>query len=80
MTAYTLVLPAPERFSLAGVATAHGWHALAPYRWDLDARILHRTEDLPSGAVTHLEISQDSVLLVRSETPLSAADQGAVEE
>ncbi len=80
MTAYTLALPAPEGFSLAGVATAHGWHALAPYRWDPDARILHRTEDLPSGTVTHMEISQDSMLLVRSDTPLSAADQGAVEE
>lgn len=74
MTAHVLPLAPPDGFSLAGVATAHGWHALAPYRWDSEARVLHRTEQLPSGTVAHLQISEDDALLVRSDVPLTAHD------
>ncbi|MBA2363611.1 MAG: hypothetical protein H0V86_08790 [Chloroflexia bacterium] len=65
-------------FLLSGVATAHGWHALAPYRWDVATGTLHRIEDLPGG-VTHLAVTQPDGILVRAGRPLSPDDKHEVE-
>lgn len=48
----------PPGFNLRGVATSHGWYALAPYRWTEEESTLHRVEAAPSGAVTLLHIRQ----------------------
>jgi 3-methyladenine DNA glycosylase/8-oxoguanine DNA glycosylase len=54
----TLSIPTPPDFDLAGVATAHGWHQLAPYSWSPEAAELGYTDALPSGAVFHLRLAQ----------------------
>lgn len=62
--------PTPPDFSLSGVVLAHGWYQLAPYRWDADAGVLHRTEALPGADVVHLEIEQrGDTLWVRPDPP-----------
>lgn len=66
-------LQTPSGFRLSGVATAHGWHALAPYRWDAETGTLHRIEALPGG-VTHLRITQPDAILVRADRTLTSAD------
>ncbi len=76
---HALTLSLPAGFSLPGVATSHGWYALAPYRWEAATLTLHRVEALPSGVVAHLEITQDGeTLCVRSDKELTAADIGEV--
>lgn len=79
MTTQPLPLPAPPGFSLSGVATSHGWHALAPWRWDAESGTLHRAELLPSGAVVGLEIIQGEGLGVRADAPLGPADAAELE-
>ncbi len=73
-------LQIPADFRLAGVATSHGWYALAPYAWEPDSGILHRVEALLSGTVTHLRISQQGgELAVGSSQPLSEFDRRELE-
>ncbi len=74
----TLTLPMPEAFILGGVATSHGWYALAPYRWDAESGTLHRVEAVPSGMVTRLEVAQDGLLTVRADVELSIPDGAGV--
>ena len=74
MTGSILRLAAPPGFSLAGVATSHGWHALAPYRWNDESSTLHRTEALPSGVVVNVEITQPDALVARTDAPLASGD------
>ena len=38
-------------FRLAAVAVSHGWFQTAPFSWDPEDGLLHRTEDLGAGAV-----------------------------
>ncbi len=74
LVTYGLIrLQTPPGFRLSGVATAHGWHALAPYRWDAETGTLHRIEELPGG-VTHLQITQPDTILVRADRTLTSAD------
>ncbi|MDP9378836.1 MAG: hypothetical protein M3Q29_01565 [Chloroflexota bacterium] len=75
----TLTLETPEGFTLGGVATSHGWYALAPYRWDAESGSLHRVEALPSGTVACLEITQDGPLTVRIDAELSASEAAELE-
>jgi 3-methyladenine DNA glycosylase/8-oxoguanine DNA glycosylase len=80
MSPQSFVLPAPDDFDLAGVATSHGWYALAPYRWEVETNVLHRVEAFPSGAVAHLRVSQaDLHLVVTSSEQLSDCDRGELE-
>ncbi len=70
----------PADFRLTGVATSHGWYALAPYAWEPDEGILNRVEALLSGTVTQLRISQqDDELAVESSQPLSEYDHRELE-
>jgi 3-methyladenine DNA glycosylase/8-oxoguanine DNA glycosylase len=61
------------------VATSHGWHALAPYEWEAATTTLYRTELLPSGTVTRLEVRHGEGLSIRARPAPPASDLPALE-
>ena len=48
----------PAGFSLRETIEAHGWHQLLPFRWDPEAAVLERVEELADGRVALLRIAE----------------------
>ncbi|MFN3653173.1 MAG: DNA-3-methyladenine glycosylase family protein [Armatimonadota bacterium] len=48
----------PPRFRFRDVVFSHGWLRLAPYTWDAESETLFRTELLPSGSVSRLQLRE----------------------
>ncbi len=53
-----MVLKVPDRFSLKETVLSHGWHQLAPFRWDAASSSLWRAESLAGGSLVLLSIRQ----------------------
>jgi 3-methyladenine DNA glycosylase/8-oxoguanine DNA glycosylase len=48
----------PADFSLRETIEAHGWHQLLPFRWDREAGVLERVEEVTHGRVVLLRIAE----------------------
>ena len=82
MNSIQLQLHPTPPFDFAAAAFSHGWARLAPNSWDEATRVLGRVEQLDSGQVVDLRISDTGDALqpliaidVLSAAPLSAADR-----
>lgn len=70
-----LSIPARGPFRLAAVAVSHGWFQTAPFTWDRDGELLHRAENLGSGAVDLVIGAEDAGVGVRASRSLTAAER-----
>lgn len=52
-------LPTPTDFSFLETMNAHGWGALLPFSWNSEAGMLERIEQLTSGRIVCLQLSQE---------------------
>ena len=48
----------PEPFDLVLTVESHGWHDLAPWRWDRERRVLGRPVRLANGRAVYVEVAQ----------------------
>lgn len=69
------VVPVQGPFRLAAVAVSHGWFQTAPFTWDAEAELLHRTEDLGDGTVQLVMGASDGGVGVAPSRRLSAAER-----
>ncbi len=77
-----LTIETPTPFSLEQTALLHGWVWLAPYAWDETRQALRRWEELPSGRVVRLTITQPNTsrvaVAVEPSAPLTPGDRQAI--
>jgi len=77
-----LTIETPTPFSLEQTVLLHGWVWLAPYAWDEARQALQRWEELPSGRVVRLTITQPKAsrvaVAVEPPTPLTPEDRQAI--
>ena len=65
----------PRNFAFESTVVSHGWYLLAPFRWERDNKVLHRTEDF-EGTAFDLQIRwRKGHLLVESDADLNRVEQ-----
>lgn len=78
-----ILLRTRSSVSLHALAHSHGWSRLAPFDWNGDAGLLHRTEHLRSDSVIELcfkQADKDAIEVhITSETALSDPDGDEVQ-
>lgn len=66
-------LATPSGFRLEATVHSHGWYRLAPYAWEPDSQTLTRAEQVESGVVVFLRISQQEQVLRIEWSPVRGA-------